>query len=436
MTRAVESPLVRGGLMIIAGIVAGNLLGFVRVAATAYLLGTGSRADALAVALGPIDSLNQVLINAMLFTFVPLLTDREGADRARLFVRIRRVFAGALAALSAAIALFAPQLVRMLAPGLTAEYTRMAEEILRITAISPLVLGLAGIHGALLYTRRRFAPTAFNQATINVFTILIAVGLWERLGVYGFAAGYTAGACGQCLITWLAARTQIDSGTRPSNDRARDLLLRPAPVAIYAALLAVNIIVTRGYATHIGPGTAAALEYCLRCLGVPLAFLVSPAANSLLPEISRMARESLWREARALTNRTLLLIGAAAVASCAVAIAVREPVIALIFQRGSFTPDSTRLVSAVFLGFAPSLVGWSLLEIAGRSLFAMNRPWPPAVAAAMAVGLNAIFIGGASDSRPAMLGVGASVGLIVAFAFLVTGTLWNRRWIAELRGRS
>ena len=50
----------RGGLTIVAGVLTGNVLGFVRVALTAYLLGTHSRADSLAVAMGPMDTLNSV----------------------------------------------------------------------------------------------------------------------------------------------------------------------------------------------------------------------------------------------------------------------------------------------------------------------------------------------------------------------------------------
>jgi peptidoglycan biosynthesis protein MviN/MurJ (putative lipid II flippase) len=49
---------VRGGLVIGAGILIGNIAGFVRVAITAYLLGTHARADALAVATGLADTLN------------------------------------------------------------------------------------------------------------------------------------------------------------------------------------------------------------------------------------------------------------------------------------------------------------------------------------------------------------------------------------------
>src|SRR3984893_10983313 len=84
VARAAGGPLVRGGLTIVAGIVTGNILGFFRVALTAYFLGTHSAADSLAVAIGPIDTLNQALINTIIFGFVPMLTESQGADRIAL----------------------------------------------------------------------------------------------------------------------------------------------------------------------------------------------------------------------------------------------------------------------------------------------------------------------------------------------------------------
>ena len=68
---------------LVAGVLTGNVLGFVRVALTAYLLGTHSRADSLAVAMGPLDTLNSVLINSMVFAFVPMLTACQRRRSAR-----------------------------------------------------------------------------------------------------------------------------------------------------------------------------------------------------------------------------------------------------------------------------------------------------------------------------------------------------------------
>ena len=94
LSRAVESPLVRGGLIIVAGVLTGNILGFVRVALTAYLLGTHSLADSLAVAMGPLDTLNSVLINSVVFAFVPMLTAASGPQRTALFLKLSRCLPG------------------------------------------------------------------------------------------------------------------------------------------------------------------------------------------------------------------------------------------------------------------------------------------------------------------------------------------------------
>jgi hypothetical protein len=73
------------------------------VALTAYLLGTHSQADSLAVAVGPLDALNSVLINTMVFAFVPMLTARQGADRTALFLKLNRWFAWLFSLLTLAI---------------------------------------------------------------------------------------------------------------------------------------------------------------------------------------------------------------------------------------------------------------------------------------------------------------------------------------------
>jgi putative peptidoglycan lipid II flippase len=433
VARAAGHPLVRGGLTIAAGIVAGNILGFFRSALAAYLLGTHSEADSLAVAISPIDTLNQALISTIVFAFVPVLTEMRGPDRAALLLRIGRVFRRFFLFLTAAILVFAPQLVRVLAPGLPPAYLPQATTILRIGALSTVAVGSAAVLSALLYTDRRFAPSAFHQATLNLLTIVGAVALWRPLGVYGFAIGYAVGAWTQFAFVYLAARRDLPAvSTTMSPIHWRELLSKPAAILVYSSFVALNIMATRAYATHVGPGTAAAIDYSLRCVGVPLTFLVSPISNSLLPEIARL--RSLFRlpEAFRLIDRAIAVAGLASVTACAVGIALREPIIALVFQRGNFTAESTRLVSAVFLGLVPSLIGWSLLDITARSLFALDRSWLAAAASAVPVLINLAILLGMHNLKPEFICVGASLGLFCAFALLFTGVRIRRvKWLAE-----
>ncbi len=434
ITRAVESPLVRGGLMIVAGLLTGNILGFLRVAITAYLLGTHSAADALAVAIGPLDTLNSVLTNTMVFAFVPMLTERRGAERTALFFKLNRIFAWVFAVLTAAVVIAAPWVMRVLAPGLDAAYFPVAVEILRIGAFSSMAAGAAAIHSALLFTDRRFAPSAFYQASLNLFTIAGALSMWKVLGVYGFAVGYTFGAWAQFAVVYFCARRGLHRDSAAECDTPwRELIAKPGAILVYAVAIASNITVTRAYATHAGPGMAAALDYCMKCVGVPLAFLIMPVSNSLLPEIARLRSQLRLREAFRLIDKTTLIAAAAAVVACGVGLAVRGPVIARLFQRGSFTAESTRLVADVFLGLAPCLVGWTLLEITSRSLFSLDKPKLPLCAAAIPVLVNVVLAITLRSAEPRLIGLGASLGMLAAFLFLfLAARSRRRRWLLEV----
>jgi putative peptidoglycan lipid II flippase len=430
---AVESPLVRGGLTISAGIITGNIIGFARMAITAYLLGTHTQADSLAVALGPLDAINSVLINTMVFAFVPMLTERQGAERTALFLKLNRWFAWLFTLLTMTIVVCAPWLITVLAPGLDPRYYHTSVSILRIAAFSTMAAGSAAINCALLYTGRRFAPFAFYQACINLFTIAGALSLWRAMGVYGFAIGYTVGAWVQFAVVYFSARSGMDTKDLPPCEvHWREILTRPMAISLYAVSLSLNIVFTRAWATHIGPGMAAALDYCMRGVGVPLAFLVSPISNSLLPEIARLRSQLRMREAFRLIDRTLGLAALAAVAACGIALALRQPAIAILFQRGNFTAESTVLVSTVFLGLAPCLIGWSLLELTGRALFALDRPALAVCASFIPVLVNVTLTLWLHSVKPQLIGLGASVGLMVGFLTLFAAAHGSRKgWMAS-----
>jgi putative peptidoglycan lipid II flippase len=129
-------------------------------------------------------------------------------------------------------------------------------------------------------------------------------------------------------------------------------------------------------------------------------------------------------------NRGILIAALLAMGITSVALLLREPVIRMMFQRGDFTAESTKLVSAVFLALGPTLVGWSLLEITSRSLFALDRPWPPVFIALAPVSMNAALTLGLGLSRPQWIGAGASAGALTGFALLfLIVRLKRRRWL-------
>jgi putative peptidoglycan lipid II flippase len=417
-----QSRLVHGGLIVGAGILVGNVTGFFRVAVMAYLLGTHARADALAVAMGPLDTLNSVIVNTMLFAFVPMLLMRREGERAALFAQSARVFAMILLAMSAATALFAPQLIAVLGPGLAAPERAQAIMLLRLLAPATLFAGIAAVFSALLYADRRFLVPAFYQTCLNGGTIAGALLLRQFIGVNGFAVGYSVGAALQLALTWFFSRDLRRAPRAPFEVSLSGVLAKPGMFLAYAGLIAGNMVVTRIFATNAGPGMAAAFDYCTRCVNVVIAYLVYPVATTLVPEIARLRGVNDTRKAYSLIDRSVAIMAVTAAVSCGIAVLLRTPVIALLFERGNFTPESTRLVSSVFLGFAPSLLGWALLDLMARCFFALDRPRPPLVAAFLPITLNivitSILRAQGKLMNPTMLAFGASVGSLAGFAAL------------------
>ncbi|HVW07022.1 MAG TPA: lipid II flippase MurJ, partial [Bryobacteraceae bacterium] len=421
--------LVRGSLVVGAGILIGNVTGFFRVALAAYLLGTRAHADALAVSTGLADTVNNIVINTLLVSFVPMLMLRPAHERLAVFRRAGRLFAWILGSLSVLIAAFTPQLVALLGPGLAPAQKHEAIVLMEILAPSILLSGASGIYAALLYTERRFLAPATYQLCINGATVVFALLLWKAIGEYGFAVGYSVGAAVQLAVTWFASRDLRVERTESVALPSRGILSKPGLYLMYAALMSANIVLARAFATHAGAGVAAALDYSMRCVNVVIAYLVYPVANSLMPEIARLQAANETPHAYRLMRKSVGLMAIASVISCAAGLLLRTPIIALLFQRGSFTAESTTLVSNVFIGLAPSLIGWTLMDLISRCSFALDRPRLPLIAAFVPVSVNAVFLeilhlrGALAD--PVLLGLGASTGLIAGFLvlFLLTRSL-------------
>ena len=203
--------------------------------------------------------------------------------------------------------------------------------------------------------------------------------------------------------------------SKPATCRPRKCIgarswARPVAVSLYAVSLALNIVFTRAWATHIGPGMAAALDYCMRGVGVPLAFLVSPISNSLLPEIARLRSQLRLREAFRLIDRTLGLAALAAVGGMRrragpAPTRHRHPVSARQLHRGIHPPGFDRFPGP---GAQPDR-----LEPAGIDRTRAVRARSPRA------GVERFVYPGAGQRGP---------DAVAALARNRSGSAWERRW--------
>lgn len=70
---------------------------------------------------------------------------------------------------------------------------------------------------------------------------------------------------------------------------------------------------------------------------------------------------------------------------------LREPLIAMLYQRGAFDAQDTQLVAWTLLWYAAGLVGHSIMEILTRAFYAQHDTKTPVLIGTIAMGLNIVF---------------------------------------------
>jgi len=415
-----ERRILKGGLVVAAGLLLAQLAGFIRQAAIGYLLGTGPQADALSAAMAPVEIWWTILNIAVIYGFVPKFSVHAPGGESRFADILKPVSRLALGS-SLFLFLFARPIVRLFAPGLDSPTAALATDLLRVASLAPAAVGCTFVYTALLLSRRRFALPSFHHAAVNLITILTALLFHGRFGVFSFVLGFSAGSWIQLALTHLYSRKLIaGQAAQARNLHLMDLLRGPAPVLGQAMAVELNTAVSRAFASTFGLGMTAAFDYGFRVFRVPLALLVVPLSQSLLPEISSLQRSPEERRAALRAAIRAAWLTAAAGAGVMVCMMVfRDPIVHLLFERGAFGRASTEAVAAVLLGYMPVIVGRGLCEFLSRSLFGMGRFRVPLSAAVAALLLNAAVCALLPSRWPVLIGLGAAAGFIVGAVWIV-----------------
>lgn len=201
-----------------------RLLGFVRDAAMAWLLGAGPAAEALSVALRLPYLLRRMLGEGTLSLALTSLCVQAG-ERGPSLVRAlsRRIAAWTALAMAGGLLLAEP-LARLLAPGADAQLCDLAALGLRLALpYLPLAVLAAGSM-AVLHSRERFWIPGLAPVLLNVVVIgaaWLALGKAPRTMLALLAGAVSLGGLGQWLLLASAARWR--PGVRAGSAHRRDI---------------------------------------------------------------------------------------------------------------------------------------------------------------------------------------------------------------------
>ena len=444
--------ILRSVLSISVATVFSRATGYARWSVQAAVLGGGIVADAYTVSLLLPGLIYELFMGGILYSiFIPVLVDRitrEGEEDARRLTNaLFTLVLPLMALLALAGIVFAEPLVRLatdwdsvgkLSRNEARETVDLAVLFFRIFALQMLFYGVSTIATGVLQSHRRFflptfAPVLNNLLVITSFVAYVLLLDVDRTAaVYALAGGVTAGVA---LMALALVPTMLSLGYRPRPQLGHPALLPTARLAGPMVVLVAASVAFQMFGAYLATGfqAAAELNYAFTIFSLPYGVFVVAIATALMPELSeKHSRGDTegYRDTFSFGLRTMAFV---VIPSAVGMIALAEPLVGLLYERGRFDAQDTEAVAGLLAVYAAGLLGYSVYFFIVRAFYSRQNTKTPALLNVAIFLLYALLAYGLSRVLDV---TGVVLALSIAYAVLaVLGLAATRREIGLIEGR-
>jgi putative peptidoglycan lipid II flippase len=383
-----------------------RIMGYVRDMVMSWAFGTTVAADAFYVAYRIPNLLRELLAEgSMSAAFIPVFTEtltRESKESARQLANA--VFARLLIILLAATGLgilFAPYLVKAIAPGWVIDPDHQASLLLAISLTKMmfpylLFIGMAALAMGMLNSLRSFLMPALSPVMLNIMTIgSVVLSIWLLPNpIYGVAAGVVLGGLFQFLIQVPGLKKQdmmLKPRIRPSHPGVTKVARLAGPIFFSSSVNQINIFVGTIFASFLATGSITYLFYGMRFIHFPLGIFGIAIATAVLPSMSAQAARHEMSEFRETFSFGLRLVFFIMFPAMAGLITLRIPIVNLLLEHGQFDRASTEGTAAALLFYAVGLWSMAGVRIVAQGFYSLQDTKTPVKISVAAVVSNMLL---------------------------------------------
>ena len=366
---------------------ASRVAGLVREVVAAGYYGVSGPMSAFTVAFQVPNLIRALFADAALQpAFVPVFTDLLGRkhyrEAFRLASTLMLLITMVLGAITALFVLIAPVVMPLFAPGFEGEVLHLTISLSRVLFPILIMLGVSGVVVGILNSYDRFGAFAISPLFWNLTIIVVLVVLEPRFHgqdrIYAYAIGVLIGTLVQLLIPVFDLRNtpfRFRFSFDWRHPGVRRVLLLMLPVTISLGLINFNQVINGFFGSLVSTEAPAAIEKAFRIYQLPQGIFSVAIATVLFPTLARFANRGEIGNLRATMANGMRQILFVLVPAAAAILALSEPMIRLIYQRGAFNPAQTTLVATALFWFAFSLPTNGLYLLQTRTFFSLQRPW-------------------------------------------------------------
>lgn len=345
--------------VIVAGLTAiVKLVGTIKELVVAWKFGTGDHLDAFYIGLLIPEFVINVVAGSFNTALIPTyirVREQEGITASqKLFSSATLWSVGVLTVTTGLIVGAAPFYLPRLASGFSPEKLDLTFKLLCVTAPIVMLTGIVTIWSAVLNAGERFALAALTPMLTPLLTIVLLQEA-KSWGVFALAGGLVGGALLEITFLGLALRRQGIS-LRPRwygfDQHLRQVANQYVPMIAGSFLMCSTGLVDQTMAATLPPGSVSALNYGNRVTALPITLITTALSTAVIPYFSKMIAKGEWLKLRSTLYRAIKLVSLTTIPIAVVLIVFSDTIVAMLFQRGSFTASDTQLVATIQLCYA------------------------------------------------------------------------------------
>jgi len=286
---------------------------------------------------------------------------------------------------------FAPALIRILVPGFTPDNIALTVAMTRIMFIQTFFMALNGISMGILNSYHHFLAPAVGSVLYNLGIIVVGLLLSPYLGIIGFAVGVVTGAVLNFAVQ-LPALIKIGLKYRlvldlnhPGVRKIGTLII---PVFIGLSVTHFNLFVNQNLGSSLPEGMISALRAAQRIMQLPIGVFAIAIAVAVFPTLTGYAaRRELedFKKTMSLGVRTIIFVTLPASIGL---VALKTPIVRLLFQQGRFTPEDTQATAYALLFYCIGLFGYSAIQLLNRVFYSLQDTKTPVTVGVLTIVVN------------------------------------------------
>lgn len=381
-----------------------RLLGLVREVVAASYFGVSGAMSAFTIAF-QVPNLVRALFadSALQGAFVPVFTEllEKGRKREAFHVASSLFFliTLALGAITALFVIFAGPIMSLFAPGfgddpalrsLTVHLSQLMFPIVLLLALSGVVVGM--LNSFEHFSVPALAPTAWNLVIIGALAGLAPL-FDGRDRVYAYAIGVLIGTAVQFVLPlpWLRGRGgHFSLALDWRNPHVRRVLKLMLPVTLALGMINLSLLINSLVGTLVSDQAPAAIDKAFRIYQLPQGLFSISIATILFPTLARLAARGATDDLRATMANGMRQICLLLIPSAALMAVLSVPITRLVYQRGEFDAEATRLVASAMVWWSISLPFQGVSLLFSRTFFSLQRPWATTALAMANMAVNTV----------------------------------------------